>query len=69
LIRPIAPDHYIYTCEAEVTPPSSGHAAHFDYDNTGFTCGDGNYVWHETVSANGHAVVVCLITPAAPPKA
>jgi hypothetical protein len=53
--------HYI--CEADVTPPPGGQAVHFDYGNTGLTCGDGNFIWHETVSANGHAVVVCLITP------
>jgi len=60
--------HYIYVCHAQVTPPSSGNAAYFDYDNTGFTCGDNNYDWHETVSADGNAVVMCLITPSAPPK-
>jgi hypothetical protein len=60
--------HYIYSCDAQVTPPSSGKAAYFDYDNTGFTCGDNNYDWHETVSASGHAHVFCLITPSAPPK-
>jgi len=53
--------HYI--CEADVTPPPGGHAVHFDYENTGLTCGDGNFDWWETVSASGRAVVVCLITP------
>jgi hypothetical protein len=61
-------EHYIYYCEAQVTPPSSGHAVYFDYENTGFTCGDNNYVWYETVGTDGNAVVACFITPAAPPK-
>ncbi|KAF7508167.1 hypothetical protein GJ744_009464 [Endocarpon pusillum] len=61
-------NNYHYICKAQVTPPSSGHAAYFDYENTGLTCGDNNFEWHETVSTSGNAVVDCLITPAAPPK-
>ena len=68
MISLITTDQYHYIFEADVTPPSDGNAAYFDYENTGFTCGDNNYDWHETVSASGKAVVVCLITPPAPPK-
>jgi hypothetical protein len=61
-----------YICTAEVAPPSNGHAAVFNIDNTGYGCGvvtniDENGVretvntndWHEVVSANGKAKIVC----------
>lgn len=68
LILIVNTDNYHYICEADVTPPSVGHAVHFDYENTGLTCGDDNTDWHETVSESGRAVVICLITPPAPPR-
>ncbi len=50
-------------CQADVTPPSSGQAARFDNASTGLLCsipGVGATAnWHETVSADGHATLIC----------
>ena len=61
-------DHFHYIFHADVTPPPDGNAVRFDFENTGLTCGNGNFEWHETVSPSGEAFVICLITPAAPPR-
>ena len=53
-------------CKADVTPPNSGTAAHFDFGSTGFgcfiVCPTGPVFttdWKETVSASGEATLQC----------
>jgi hypothetical protein len=53
-------------CKADVTPSSSGTAAHFDISSTGFRCfivcptGTVSTTdWKETVSASGEATLQC----------
>jgi hypothetical protein len=55
-------------CKADVTPPSSGTAAHFDFSSTndfcGIVCPTGNVTtndWKETVSASGEATLQCHV--------
>jgi hypothetical protein len=57
-------------CKADVTPPSSGKAAHFDFGSTGFRCsivcptGEVSTTdWKETVSASGEATLQCKLIP------
>jgi hypothetical protein len=64
-----ANNNTIHTCSADVTPPDSGHSAIFNIDNatvngfparcglkgTAFVTDD----WHQVVSANGKAKLVC----------
>jgi hypothetical protein len=62
-------------CKADVTPPSSGTATHFDFISTKFictiTCPDGTVVatkdWFETVSASGEATLECGFQKVTPP--
>jgi hypothetical protein len=54
----------VLKCKAEVTPPSSGQAAHFDFGSTGLLCGTPAGVtddWKETVSASGEATLTCKV--------
>ena len=55
-------------CKADVTPSSSGTAAHFDSSSTGFRCfvvcptGTVSTTdWKETVSASGEATLQCHV--------
>ncbi len=62
-------DNYNQICTADVAPPSTGHAAVFNTDNTGGAeCAivinaDRETVsttdWHEVVSASGKAKLLC----------
>jgi hypothetical protein len=54
-------------CSGDVTPSSSGHAAHFDFASTGIHCftdnpfsgAESTQNWEETVSASGNAKITC----------
>jgi len=50
------------SCFADVTPSVSGHAVHWDFDNTGLLCQTPSGVttrWQEVVSASGEAILQC----------
>lgn len=54
----------VLKCKADVTPPSSGQATHFDFGSTGLLCGTPAGVtddWKETVSASGEATLTCKV--------
>jgi hypothetical protein len=53
-------------CDADVSPASSGRAAHFDFSSTGLLCVfetpfgvETTDDWQITVSASGQAKIVC----------
>ncbi len=59
-----------FQCRADVTPATSGGAAHFDLDSTGYECAVPDPLdaakedqmtkhWEETVSASGEATLTC----------
>ena len=53
-----------FKCHATGVPNSTGKAVHWNFDNTGFTCGTlfgSTTDWKETVSAGGKAVLTCKI--------
>ncbi|NPT62445.1 hypothetical protein [Paraburkholderia elongata] len=59
----------MFQCKANVPPSASGSAARFDFASTGALCGlltsTGLQLtdqWHETVSASGEAMLICLVT-------
>jgi len=50
------------SCFADVTPSASGHAVHWDYENTGIPCqtpAGATTRWQEVVSASGDAILQC----------
>jgi len=54
----------VLKCKADVTVPSSGQAAHFDFASTGLLCNTPAGVtddWRETVSASGQATLTCKV--------
>ncbi len=54
----------VLKCKAEVTPPASGHAEHFDFESTGLLCGTPAGTtedWKEAVSASGQATLTCKV--------
>ncbi len=51
-------------CHASGVPNSTGKAVHWNFNNTGFSCGTqfgSTTDWNETVSASGKAVLTCKI--------
>jgi hypothetical protein len=56
-------DNITYKCTADV-PNHSGQAVIYNNENTGVQCGNTDFAvlttdWQETVSASGHAKLVC----------
>jgi hypothetical protein len=48
------------TCTVTGVSNTTGRAVHWDFENTGNTCGGGTD-WKQTLSASGNAKLVCHI--------
>ncbi len=60
----------VLSCRADVPPPASGRAEHYDFDSTGLRCFRNGFGkakkdspftedWKQTTSASGQAVLTC----------
>lgn len=50
----------------DVTPPASGHAEEWNFENTRIMCSNGfgrTRDWREVITPSGHATLTCFINP------